>query len=222
MKYYIKSYLSEPEPLRRQLIEQLYRKINGSLDGLDQRLSGSAAAAAVGSPTPEVTGAGNAPATSTDVAASVPSPEPVASSEQPANAVSTPSPDALATPSPEAVSTPPPAKPVAERESSDNSKQPPAETTPAPAATPTEEQSLAQAAARLRTTIKITGRVKDADNKGIPNVVVVLISPRGTVLVATTDADGKYSFSISPSQRNYRLVPSKDDLKRIQDTLSTL
>jgi hypothetical protein len=69
---------------------------------------------------------------------------------------------------------------------------------------------LAQAAARVRATIKITGRVKDASNKGVENVVVVLISPRGTVLAATTDADGKYSFKVPPSQRNYRLVPSKE------------
>lgn len=69
---------------------------------------------------------------------------------------------------------------------------------------------MAQAAARIRANVRITGRVKDANNQGIANVVVILISPRGTVLVSTTDDSGNYSFNVSPSQRNYRLVPSKE------------
>lgn len=44
---------------------------------------------------------------------------------------------------------------------------------------------------------------------GLPNVVVVLISPRGTVLATTTDSDGNYSFVVSPSQLGYRIIPSK-------------
>jgi hypothetical protein len=83
---------------------------------------------------------------------------------------------------------------------------------PSPSAQPpgTDERSLAEAAARIRANVKITGRVKDANNKGISNVVVILISPRGTVLVSTTDDQGNFSFNVSPSQRNYRLVPSKE------------
>ncbi len=65
-------------------------------------------------------------------------------------------------------------------------------------------------AAALRSTIKIGGRIKDASNNGIPNVVVVLIGPRGTVLASTTDAEGSYSFVVSRSQRGYRVIPSKD------------
>ena len=58
--------------------------------------------------------------------------------------------------------------------------------------------------------MKITGRVKDGGNNGIANVVVVLISPRGTVLAATTDAEGNYSFAVSPRQHGYRIIPSRD------------
>ena len=39
LSYYIKSYnAGEPDPVRRTVIEQLYRKVNGSLDGLDERI----------------------------------------------------------------------------------------------------------------------------------------------------------------------------------------
>ncbi|HEY6122089.1 MAG TPA: TPM domain-containing protein [Pyrinomonadaceae bacterium] len=233
LNYYIKSYVSEsePDPLRRQLIEQLYRKINGSLDGLDQRLNGSSAVSAVSTPTADSTPANNAPSVNSEATAAA-SPQPlaspsetnVASSPSPAKPGATPSPESVATPSPESPATPSPeaaATPSPEKNSTeslkpaDDSKQanPEPSPTPAAAATPSQEEELAQAASRLRATIKITGRVKDANDKGMSNVVVVLISPRGTVLVATTDAEGNYSFSISPSQRNYRLVPSRDDLR---------
>jgi hypothetical protein len=41
-------------------------------------------------------------------------------------------------------------------------------------------------------------------------VVVVLISPSGTVLASTTDNEGNYSFTVAPSQKAYRVIPSKD------------
>jgi hypothetical protein len=41
-------------------------------------------------------------------------------------------------------------------------------------------------------------------------VTVVLISPSGSVISTTTDADGKYSFTAAPSQKTYRVIPSKD------------
>jgi len=44
----------------------------------------------------------------------------------------------------------------------------------------------------------------------LPNVTVVLISPSGSVLAATTDNDGNYSFTVTPSQKTYRVIPSKD------------
>jgi hypothetical protein len=40
--------------------------------------------------------------------------------------------------------------------------------------------------------------------------VVVLISPSGTVLASTTDNEGNYSFTVAPSQKTYRVIPSKD------------
>jgi hypothetical protein len=78
---------------------------------------------------------------------------------------------------------------------------------------PTKEMSdedLRNAAARLRSTVKITGRILDGDKNGIANVTVVLISPSGSVLAATTNKDGAYSFTVSPSQKAYRVIPSKD------------
>ena len=61
-------------------------------------------------------------------------------------------------------------------------------------------------------TVTITGRVKDANDNPIANVVVVLISPQGTVLASTTDEKGNYSFTVAPSSstQNYRLIPSRD------------
>ena len=70
--------------------------------------------------------------------------------------------------------------------------------------------SLPQPPTVLRATVKITGRVKDASNNGMANVVVVLISPRGSVLASTTDAEGNYSFAVSPWQHGYRIIPSRD------------
>ena len=45
-------------------------------------------------------------------------------------------------------------------------------------------------------------------------MVVVLISPQGTVLASTTDEQGNYSFTVAPSAatRSYRIIPSKDGL----------
>jgi len=65
-----------------------------------------------------------------------------------------------------------------------------------------------------RATVTITGRVKDATGNPIANVVVVLISPQGTVLASTTDEQGNYSFTVAPSSstRSYRIIPSKDGL----------
>jgi hypothetical protein len=72
------------------------------------------------------------------------------------------------------------------------------------------EESLKNAASRLRSTIKITGRIVDANQTGMANVTVVLISPSGTVLASTTDNDGNYSFKVAPSQKTYRVLPSKE------------
>lgn len=59
--------------------------------------------------------------------------------------------------------------------------------------------------------VKITGRVLDASKVGIPNVVLILITPTGAVISSTTDNDGHYSFTVAlPSAKNYRIIPSKD------------
>jgi hypothetical protein len=63
-----------------------------------------------------------------------------------------------------------------------------------------------------RATVTITGRVKDAGGNPIANVVVVLISPQGTVLASTTDDQGNYSFTVAVSStpHNYRIIPSRE------------
>jgi hypothetical protein len=65
-----------------------------------------------------------------------------------------------------------------------------------------------------RATITLSGRVKDASGNPIANVVVVLISPQGTVLGSTTDEQGNYSFTVAPSSstHSYRIIPSRDGL----------
>lgn len=153
---YVKSYRAGPsESVHRSVIEQLYRSINGSTNGLDELLAGVTAVATNAPPQP------------------APTPE--------------------ATPAPAETTKP--------------------DTTPAPTPTapePTSEDALKSVAARLRSTVKITGRLLDANKAGIPNATVVLISPLGTVITATTDNDGIYTFRVAPSQKTYRMIPSKD------------
>ncbi|HEX3251630.1 MAG TPA: TPM domain-containing protein [Pyrinomonadaceae bacterium] len=150
---YIKSYKAgPPESVHLSIIEQLYRSINGSTNGLDERL-----------------GPGEPPVA---VAAATPEPTP-------------------ATPAPAPEATPTPA----------------ADTVTKPEIT---DDALKNVAARLRSTVKITGRMVDANKVGIPNATVVLISPLGSVITATTDNDGIYTFRVAPSQKTYRLIPSKD------------
>ncbi len=50
----------------------------------------------------------------------------------------------------------------------------------------------------------------DANKVGIANATVVLISPSGSVMAATTDNDGNYSFKVAPTEKTYRVIPSKD------------
>lgn len=146
---YIKSYRGGPvETIRRADIERLYKSITGSLDGIEDRIAGTAAAAA-----------------------------------QP-TATETPKPETA--PAPDSTSSAPP---------------------PAPEVT---DEALRNAASRLRTNIKITGRIVDATMVGLGNVVVVLISPSGSVMASTTDNEGNYSFKVPPSQKTYRIIPSKE------------
>ena len=67
------------------------------------------------------------------------------------------------------------------------------------------------ATTRRRSTVKIAGRVVDESKVGMPSVVLMLVTPTGNVMTSTTDTDGNYSFTVaSPSQRTYRIIPSKD------------
>jgi uncharacterized membrane protein YgcG/Flp pilus assembly protein TadD len=194
LSYYIKSYNSgDPEPTRRTVIEQLYRKIHGSLDGLPERLgetpsaaveqSASAPESATEKPADTSQTAAATPPRETPVATEAPTPTPEATPE-------TAAPTSTSTPTPETVTR-------AVATNSNNSL----------SASPVERMGKP-----IRSTIAITGKIKDSNGKGIANVVVVLISPQGSVLASTTDAHGDFSFSVAPSvsARSYRIIPSKD------------
>lgn len=213
LSYYIKSYNSGlPDPVRRTLIEQLYRKVNGSLEGLDEKIGPAAAAQlsaqpAVAENTPTTT-----PAPVTPIVEVAPSPESALPTSLPS-----PAPDQSPTPAPDATPHP---SPTPDQPNAPTG--PPAIAMPATSPTPTVETPAAttvatapvDVAAQPPTTITITGRVKDGGDNPIANVVVVLISPQGTVLTSTTDEQGNYSFTVAPSSstRSYRIIPSKDGL----------
>jgi Flp pilus assembly protein TadD len=174
LDYYIQSYTGgEPDAVRRSVIEQLYKSVNGSLDGLENKLTGVTAQAVT-----------TEPATTTEA----PKTEPAAA---PTEMPKTTSPTETPTPEPTV---------------------PPVSDTPKQTSQPEglSDESLRAAASRLRTNIKIIGHILDANQVPLANVTVVLISPSGSVIATTTDADGKYSFTAAPSQKMYRVIPSKD------------
>ncbi len=124
-------------------------------------------------------------------------------------------PAATTTPEATSTTTPQPATtPEATPAETPKSETPDPKPSPAPppseSSQPTTEESLKNAASRLRSSIKITGRIVDSNQVGMANVTVVLISPSGTVLASTTDNDGNYSFKVAPSQKTYRILPSKE------------
>ncbi len=209
LDYYIKSFnAGDPDPGRRIVIEQLYQKTNGSLDGLNERIGANRVAESVSS---------QPPVTSVDKPAAVETPSPSAAEPQ---AVA--SPDFSATPASAKAPSAVEAAPVATPEASPDGRQ------AAPSPSPTVESPAQSPAASpqpsppgvqdgpagirpgTRATVKLTGTVRDANNAAISNVVLVLISPRGTVLATTTDTVGNYSFKVSPSSQGYRIIPSKD------------
>jgi tetratricopeptide (TPR) repeat protein len=185
---YIKSYnAGEPDSIRRTVIERLYRKVNGSLVGLDEQIGPAEPAANVQSSVrndarsdqpvqPSSSTNGQPALTSAPAAAGSGSSVPLASPSPEATPASTPT---TAPPETPALIAPAPEPPVATTNKS-------------------------------RTTVTITGRMRDAGNNPIANVVVVLISARGAVLSSTTDNEGNYSFTVAPSEQGYRLIPSKD------------
>ena len=227
---YIKSYLSgERDLARRALIERLYTQVNGSLDGLDQRIGPAPILAQATTqptlePTPEAKPSPESSPTEPVTTESVPKketpvdpvttespqpPTPEKSSEKEATPEPTPSP-AETQPTPESSPTSSPAPmetPSPTPEASSTPAAAPAETQPRPL---NAEPTLADIPVKPPTSLKLTGRIIDAAGNGISNVVVVLISPRGSVMASTTDAEGNYSFTVSPSDKPFRLVPSKD------------
>ncbi|HEX2269287.1 MAG TPA: tetratricopeptide repeat protein, partial [Pyrinomonadaceae bacterium] len=92
LDYYIKSYVAgEPDTVRRSVIEQLYRKINGSLEGLDQRISSGGFSTAA-TETPATTPA-ETPTPATTEAAAVPTPSPETSPSPEPTPVEAPKPE---------------------------------------------------------------------------------------------------------------------------------
>lgn len=239
LSYYIKSYnIGEPDSVRRAVIEQLYRKVNGSLEGLDERI-GPAPGTTVSTQTP-ADKTTDTPAQPNLSPESMPAATP-ALSATPVNPEPTPSSNPAASPAPDAPVTTPSSEPVSPGSASIPAAEPTSspeptpspdptrvatptpepsptstpESTPAPASTPTLETSPVEKMDKPpRATITISGRVRDASGNPIANVVVVLISPQGTVLGSTTDEQGNYSFTVAPSSstRSYRIIPSKDGL----------
>ena len=261
LSYYIKSYNNgESDPVRRVLIEQLYRKVNGSLDGLEERigpasgLSLSAQAPAANNSPDKTSEAIAQPTSSTESAPSAtpvlpetpgvdasptpsatPSPDPSAVTPQttppesllpssspqqsplltsPAPTSPTPAPEATPEPTP----SPTPETPSAAAATPELSATPTPESPSAPASTPSLDASPVEKMDKPpRATVTITGRVKDAGGNPFANVVIVLISPQGTVLASTTDEKGNYSFTVAPSSplsslHSYRIIPSRDGL----------
>ena len=207
--YYIKSYnAGNPDAGRRAVIEQVYQKTYGSLDGLNERIGADRVAGV--SPQPDVVGV--------DKPTAVETPSPSAAEPQvTASPESSPTPASEVAPS--AVEAVPVATPKASPEVSEATPAPsPTVESPvqAPAATPERspatgvERVVGEMLPKPRATVKLTGTVRDSISAAISNVVVVLISPRGTVLATTTDIDGNYSFIVSPSLQSYRIIPSKD------------
>ncbi len=192
---YIRSYgAGASDPVRRAVIEKLYRRVNGSLAGLDERLNGASSAAVS-----ETTPAANEPIATKPAA----TPETAAPVNQP-----TPTPEVLTatpTPSPEVKTEPSPTPTPAAGAPSPT----PTAETPAPAA-PSPEIKPVETPATTPSTFSVSGSVKDATNNALANVVVLLISSQGTVLTTTTDDLGNYSFTVAPSDHGFRIIPSRD------------
>ncbi len=194
---YIKSYnAGEPDSIHRSVIESLYRKVNGSLTGLDEQIGPAAIAATNGQSsvrndvrTDPVSVPARPVSQPVSPPASSPESQPALTSipvSGGAGSGSTPA----ATPAPESTSAPAAAPPLK---------------TPAVAA-PGPERSVES----TNQSVRISGQMKDAGKNPIANVVVVLISAQGAVLTSTTDREGNYSFTVAPSTQGYRLIPSKD------------
>lgn len=226
LSYYIKSYNSgEPDAVRRAIIEQLYRKVNGSLEGLDARIGSGPASSSAQTTAPENAGGAatqpaapeSAPTASPETLPAKPEPTPAATPEStpaPSGPTGPTSPSSSPEATPEASRNPtieapsPTSSPVP----SPTSAAPPDSTSPTAATSSLSSSPVEKLIAPPRATVTITGRVKDENDNPLANVVVVLISPLGTVLASTTDDQGNFSFTVATSSttRSYRIIPSKD------------
>jgi uncharacterized membrane protein YgcG/tetratricopeptide (TPR) repeat protein len=221
LAHYIKSYnVGESDPARRTVIEHLYHKVHGSLAGLEEQINPAAIATAnaqtaATNPLAAPAEPGTSPeSTPTETPAPVPTPV--------AEVSTVPVPEATPSPQLPASSAPEPASPQANPPSTPSPSPTPDET-PAPsptpeAAPPVSTPSLADSPVERMhtapkpspTVVTIKGRVTDSSSNPVANVVVVLISPQGSVLASTTDAQGNYSFTVAPSTHGYRIIPSKE------------
>ena len=181
---YIKSYnTGDPDPVRRSVIEQLYRRVNGSLAGLDEQIGGASGSQTRSDPAGFSRTIDQSPAVQT--------PPAVTETKSASDVVASPLPQ------------PAPALPAGDAAA-------PSGTGVAPTRESIPAASQSETASPRRATVTVTGQVKDSQNNPIANVVVVLISAQGTVLASTTDEKGNYSFTVASSTRSYRLIPSKD------------
>ena len=194
---YIKSYNSGlRDPTRRSAIERLYKKVNGSLNGLDDKIGSSQLTTGEAQSTPSTNDAPR-PAPNADTTPRLPAT--TQASEKPAETgqTETNKPESTIKPTAEPTTNPTPTSRLNE------SAKPPQSTLPS-------EDTVMAASPRLRSNVRITGRALDSNNQGLANVVVVLISPSGSVISATTDNEGNYSFTVIPTSKTYRVIPSKD------------
>lgn len=139
--YYIKSYAAgSRDAARRGIIEQLYKKVNGSLDGLDDRIGRAPVVASAAPPTSMTTPAEQATADSSETASPAPSPTPGPTpTPVPAETPATGPPvEAAPSPSPEASPAVNPAVPPAAE------AKPSPEPSATPAPTPIEQPPVTQ------------------------------------------------------------------------------
>jgi len=212
LESYIQSYnAGERDGVRRSVIERLYRKVKGSVDGLEDRVGPAITTGRIQvteNSSTTVTPPAGTSETSNSAASQQPTekagttPTTEAPKLEPANPTASPEATPAITPPPSSEPTPTPSPEATPATTTDAA--------PASQPEPVTDEALRAAASRVRSNIKISGRILDSKGNGISNVVVVIISPSGSVLASTTDNDGYYSFNVAPSQKTYRLIPSKD------------
>ncbi|HYO90621.1 MAG TPA: hypothetical protein VEQ40_03265, partial [Pyrinomonadaceae bacterium] len=197
---YLRSYdRNAPDPVRRAVIDGLYRKVNGSLEGLEAALA-VAAPATIAQNTASTT----APASDTPIA------------ETPATARNTPeaAPVATKTPAPTPAQTQPtPAEASASEQPVDNTPQPatdeprPAATEPQPAATePQPTATPDPAASRRPRTIERPAEKAAGSDECIFNVSeepLTLRSNGGSIIIPVTFNGAGGAASLTASTPNW-------------------